>query len=127
MPLEKLSTASADTSTTDTLNRRVRRLERIIATTGGSTSEQGSAEESREAVALRRLSAAADPLRQLTKEIESRGGANAWDTVDVLAARLLLESLAGALRSCRLVSDTARRHLQAVERNAKAAGKFLAR
>ena len=125
MPLEKLSTASADASATDTLDRRVRRLARIIATAGGITSDQGTGEESREAVALRRLSAVADPLRQLTGEVESRCGASAWDAADVLGARLLVESLSGALRSCRLVTDTVSRRLQTVERNAKAARQSL--
>lgn len=110
---------------TETLDSRVRRLEQILATRGRHT--DAPSDESASAAALRHFSTTLQSIVPLTPELRSRIGAGDWDAGDGLAARLLLDVLISALRSCRVVSDQATSRLHEVERAVKAGHKFLRR
>jgi hypothetical protein len=110
---------------TETLDSRVRRLEQILATRGRHT--DAASDESASAAALRHFSTTLQSIVPLTPEVRSRIGAGDWDAGDGLAARLLLDVLISALRSCRVVSDQATSRLHEVERAVKAGHKFLRR
>lgn len=90
---------------TETLDSRVRRLTQILATSRQHTDTASGHDESAVAAALRDFSAVLPSVQQLTEETRSRVGAGDWDAGDVLAARLLLDTMTVALRSCRVVTD----------------------
>ena len=130
MPLERLSGSAPDASrTTDTLDSRVRRLEQILAATGGWRGGASGGGESvdAETAALQRLSSIAPRLKELTREIQARVGAGCWDAADILGARVLLEELAAALRSSRLVANRTAARLHEVQNAVKDARRLLNR
>jgi hypothetical protein len=105
---------------TETLDSRVRRLTQILAIAPKHAERGSSHDESAAAAALRNFSAVLPSVQQLAQEVRSRVGAGDWDAGDVLAARLLLQALTSALRSCRVVSDEAAARLHDFDRTFKA-------
>ena len=116
---EKVSAAAPPApSTTETLNSRVLRLTQMLGTRGRDleTTSQG---ESQAEVALKRFSASLGLVQQLAAEVRSRIGTDDWDASDSLAARLLLDALTDAVRSCRVVAHVTTSSLVEVERTMK--------
>jgi hypothetical protein len=111
--------------TTDALDSRVRRLENILAGCAREAEGASSQDESAASVALKHFSASLKSVQQLTDEVRSRVGAGEWDAADALAARLLLEALTSALRSCRIVSHQTTARLFDVQRAADAGHETL--
>ena len=124
-PHEKLlASAPSAPLTTDALDTRVRRLEQILATCRRDDDSASGQDESAAAAALKQFPAVLQTVRQFTEEVRSRIGAGDWDAADVLAARLLLDSVTSALRTCRVVSRQAASRLADVERTVNAGHKF---
>jgi hypothetical protein len=112
-----------------TLDRRVRRLERILAASGGTrpAESDGAKSAGADLDAVQRLALLAPRLTAWTRELESRAGAAPWDAADLLAARLLLDDLHAAVRSCRGVATAASGRMQELQRAIKSGRKYLAR
>ena len=111
---------------TDTLESRVCRLEQILANRERDT-DTASGQDDAAVAALKQFSMALRSVQQLTDEVRSRIGAGTWDAGDVLAARLLLDSLTSALRSCRFVSDETTLRLRNIDLVVREGGDFLRR
>jgi hypothetical protein len=102
-------------TSTETLDSRVRRVAHILAACGRDV-QTGSEDESQAVAALKHFSTSLLLVQQLTTEIRTRIGVGDWDASDALTARLLLDALTSALRSCRVVSRAATSSLVEVER-----------
>jgi hypothetical protein len=109
----------------DELAQRLARLDALLARvrTGPPA---GAAAENAVARTLDTLAAATERLRHLAGEVARRSDSGAWDPVDRVTARLLMDDLSAALRGCREVAGTARRELDAVERALADVGRELA-
>ena len=115
---EKILASSPPASTTtETLDSRVRRLAQILAASGRQV--ETNSDESHGAAALKHFSASLGLVQQLTAEVRSRIGVDDWDASDALAARLLLDAFTSAVRSCRVVSHATTSSLVEVERTVK--------
>ena len=124
-PHEKLvAPASPVPMTTETLESRVRRLTQILASCGRDVDTSGQDESQ---AALKRFSAALGSIQQVTAEIRSRIGSGDWDAGDALAARLLLDAVTAAVRSCRVVSHETTSRLVEVEATLKKGYNFVLR
>jgi hypothetical protein len=108
---------------TETLDSRVRRLTQILATSRQHTDTASGHDES--AAALRDFATVLPSLQQLTQEVRTRVGAGDWDAGDVLAARLLLDAMTAALRSCRVVSHQTTSRLHEVHRVIRSGHRFV--
>jgi hypothetical protein len=111
--------------TTETLDGRVRRLAQILTASGRHV--ETNRDESQGATALKHFSASLGLIQQLTAEVRSRIGTDDWDASDALTARLLLDALSSAVRTCRVVSDVASSSLVEVERTMKKGHHFIHR
>jgi hypothetical protein len=111
--------------TTETLDDRVRRLTQILAARGRDI--ETNSHEPQAVAALKHFSTSLGLLQQLTAEVRSRIGADEWDASDALAARLLLDALVSAVRSCRVVSHVTASSLVEVERTVKKFRHFIHR
>jgi hypothetical protein len=112
--------------TTETLDSRVRHLAQILASCRRDV-ETSSQDEAAAAAALKHFSTILPLVQQLTVEVRSRVGNGDWDGGDALAARLLLDAMTSALRSCRVVTNETTRQLVEVERTVNRGHTFVRR
>jgi hypothetical protein len=77
--------------------------------------------------ALQHFSTTLPLLQQLTAEVRSRLGNGDWDSGDTLAARLLLDAMTSAVRSCRVVTNETTSRLIDVERTVNRGHTFVRR
>lgn len=118
--------STAETSApADTLEHRVRQLERIIASTPRLPVSGEEGRESADAGAVQRLTALTLRLRRITEHIHKRVGLTTCDAGDLIAARLLLDDLTAALGSCRVIAEMASSRLQEPARAIKDTHRFL--
>ena len=111
--------------TTETLDNRVRRLAQILAASGRNV--ETNSDESQAVSALKHFSTSLGLVQELTAEVRSRIGVDDWDASDALTARLLLDALTSAVRSCRVVSKVTTSALVEVERTMTKGHHFIHR
>jgi hypothetical protein len=111
--------------TAETLDSRVRRLSHILASCRRDLDT--SSQQTSEMAALQHFSTTLPLLQQLTAEVRSRLGNGDWDSGDTLAARLLLDAMTSAVRSCRVVTNETTSRLIDVERTVNRGHTFVRR
>jgi hypothetical protein len=128
--LDKLTSSRTETTRPDSdLDTRVRRLAELIDSVSATRTPEPAPNvfENANAAAIRRLSVAATRLHQLTEEIDRRVRVGDWDAMDTLCARLLLDEIVVALRSCRIVATTCRERLEGVRDLVREGQRFIQR
>ena len=114
----------------DTLDGRVRRLERLLDAFDRRRSPEaavGGLPGDAAAAAIRRLSIISDRLGGLVQELEPRVEAGASDGGDALTSRLLLHELKEALHDCRIIAAETDNRLDRANAAIKEAGRLLDR
>ena len=129
MALDNRTDSLADPCTAvDTLDSRVRSLERILTASNPHGAGESALREDRDDVsAVRHLAAISPRLRQLTALTEPRVKVPTWDGGDVLAARLLLTDLRDAIQSCRVLARVSSARLHGMHSAIKSGRKLLRR